>query len=223
MNSSTLRLIACGLMLTDHLGGLFFPGEPILRLIGRMAFPIFAFLVAQGCRWTKSPERYVTRLAALAAVSQVPFIVAFPGAYAGGNVVLTLLAGGLVCMAPPSRRALALVVLAGAAEVCRWDYGAAGVLAVFVFWWVGERRADRIVAFLAVGLLTAVREGLLGAALGRSFQCDFLLQAFSGLAVWVALLYDGSGGRQWRGFFYLFYPVHLLLLAAVAAFLVSGT
>lgn len=186
MNASMLRFVACLLMLADHLGSLFLPGEPILRLVGRMAFPVFAFLVAQGCRWTRDPRRYAARLALLAAVSQLPFLLAFPSGYAGGNVVLTLLAGALACLAPPGRRGVTLGGMALVAEASRLDYGAAGVLAVFVFWWVGERREHRAAAFLAVGLLTAAREGLLALALGRSFGGDFLPQVFSGLAVWVA-------------------------------------
>lgn len=219
MNSSILRLIACGLMLADHLGSLFFPEDPVLRLLGRMAFPIFAFLVAQGCRWTRSPQRYVARLALLAAGSQIPFLLAFPDGYTGGNVVLTLLAGGVACLAPPARKSLVLICMALVSEFCRFDYGAAGVLAVFVFWWVGERMEHRIAAFLIVGLLTAGRHGILAVAIGRSFQNDFVAQAFSFLAVWVALVYDNSVGRKWRGFFYLFYPVHLIVLAAGAALL----
>ena len=180
-----------------------------------------AWLVAWHSRSLRSSSRRAvdgpsrqagTRLGWL---SWLPFLLAFPDAYAAGNVVLTLLAGVVVCHAPPARQGWVLLVLACMAELCRLDYGAAGVLSVFVFWWVGERKGQRFAAFLLVGLLTAFREGVLSPLHGRSFQGDFVPQAFSVLAVWVALIYDGTSGKRWRGFFYLFYPVHLLILAAI--------
>jgi hypothetical protein len=62
MTSATLKLLACGLMVVDHLGSIFFPQEPILRAIGRLAYPMFAYLIAEGYSHSKDKTSYLGRL-----------------------------------------------------------------------------------------------------------------------------------------------------------------
>ena len=71
MNTLTLKIIAMVLMLLDHIG--FIYGNVILRAVGRLSFPIFAFLIANGFRHTKSVPKYALRLFAFALISEVPF------------------------------------------------------------------------------------------------------------------------------------------------------
>ena len=58
LSGSTLKLFACVCMLIDHIGHHLLPSYDLLRVIGRIAFPIFAFLIAEGCRYTRSRLRY---------------------------------------------------------------------------------------------------------------------------------------------------------------------
>ena len=73
LSSSGLHIVAMILMLIDHMGYALYPDLVVLRWIGRLAFPIFAFMIAEGARRTRSRKRYMLRLFILAIISEVPF------------------------------------------------------------------------------------------------------------------------------------------------------
>ena len=66
LSSSALKLLACGFMLIDHVGVRLFPDVLILRIIGRLAFPIFAFFIAEGCRYTRKDSSIFSAFSCLA-------------------------------------------------------------------------------------------------------------------------------------------------------------
>ena len=127
MTAFALRLTALICMAIDQVGLVLFPGALALRAVGRVALPLYCFLLAQGYRHTRSLRRYALRLAVLAVLSEVPFnLVHFgtPLAAAGQNVLFTLLLALLAmccCDALIERRPLAAAVCpyAGAASFCR--------------------------------------------------------------------------------------------------------
>ncbi len=219
-SGTTLKYIACGTMLLDHIGASciesrysYYTAAPsalvtldlVLRLIGRLAFPIFCFLLVEGFLHTHSLRQYAGRMLAFALVSELPFDLAFFHTliYRGHqNVYWTLFFGlcALGCLrhcgersAPGIFSALALAVLA---ELLRTDYGAIGVLLIVVLY---ITRASRPLQCLS----------------GAVAVCYELPAPLAFLPV---SLYNGQRGRcsragQWA--FYLFYPAHLALLAAV--------
>ena len=187
--------------------------DSVLRGIGRAAFPIFCFLLVEGAVHTRSPRKYLLRLASFALISEIPFDLALhnqPFYWGTQNVFFTLLAGLLVIQAfqrSPGqewRGMLALAVLGAAAELCGTDYGAIGVAVIAVMYLLRERFWDASVLSLILLVLLA-----------RIEICS--IPAFLILA-----LYNGKRGRQPKYFFYVFYPVHLLILWAAGNFVLPA-
>ena len=187
--------------------------DSVLRGIGRAAFPIFCFLLVEGAVHTRSPRKYLLRLASFALISEIPFDLALhnqPFYWGTQNVFFTLLAGLLVIQAfqrSPGqewRGMLALAVLGAAAELCGTDYGAIGVAVIAVMYLLRER--PLVMSILSLALLVL---------LNRQELCS--IPAFLAMA-----LYDGRRGRQPKYFFYVFYPVHLLLLWAAGNFVLPA-
>lgn len=77
MNRNVLKAIACLSMLIDHIGLLFFPSHEIFRMIGRLAFPIFAFFIGEGCRYTSSKLKYFLRVSILGILCQAVYIIEY--------------------------------------------------------------------------------------------------------------------------------------------------
>lgn len=128
-----LKLLACVTMLLDHTGMVLFPGRQIFRMVGRLAFPIYCFLLAEGAHYTRNPARYALRLTIGALLSELPFDLACSGGWDWGSqsVMVTLLIGFLMleCMKRTELlpvQILTVVPFAALAEVCRTDYGATG-------------------------------------------------------------------------------------------------
>ncbi|NGZ76794.1 TraX family protein [Saccharibacillus alkalitolerans] len=92
-----MQLIAMITMLIDHLGAVFFPEHYWMRIVGRVAFPLYCYLLVAGYKRTRSKPRYASRLFVLALLSQLPFMLAF--ITAGVNVIGTLLVALLIVMA----------------------------------------------------------------------------------------------------------------------------
>ena len=78
LSGNALKIIACISMLIAHVGLMFFPRVLFIRYIGRLAFPIFAFLISEGCRYTKNKLRYFLSIFLLGAVCQIAYTIAYP-------------------------------------------------------------------------------------------------------------------------------------------------
>ena len=183
--------------------------DTILRCIGRIAFPIFCFLLVEGFVHTRNVKKYALRLGLFCVISELPFNLAFKGklfAPEYQNVFFTLLLGLLGIWAfswLKERRqwffgGLCLILAAMGAEFLHTDYGAFGVAFIELMYLLHNKKALRT----AVGVLMLLLYG----GVERLGTIAFIPISF----------YNGTRGKQPKYFFYIFYPLHLLLMVAVA-------
>ena len=225
-----LKLIACITMLIDHFGAAIVINLPIAgmvdlyytcRVIGRIAFPIYCFLLVEGMHHTRNPYKYILRLAIGILLAELPFDLLFEGgwswAYQSVMVTLTLGALMLLCMQKvPNKWVKAVLVIPFAilAELLMTDYGGWGIVLIAVF-----ALFDRCpLQFVGVLLVSYLMPSAGITVFGVYLSCE-LAAIFAMLPIG---LYSGtklthSKAIQWG--FYLFYPVHLLILWLIAEFL----
>ena len=228
LSGTALKGIACVTMLIDHIGAsclengfLSAPAAPaglaaldlVLRLIGRLAFPIFCFLLVEGFVHTHDVKKYIGRLLLFGLVSEVPFDLAFfrtPFAPGYQNVYWTLALGvlamaGLAHFKKPdgSTGWLGLLCAGGCVLLgflANTDYNGIGVLIICALYLT---RTDR------------KRQCIVGAVL-------FAFEYTAPLAFVLVWFYNGQRGAcspLQKKAFYWFYPVHIALLAGVTNFL----
>lgn len=223
LSGNVLKVIAALSMLIDHIGYILLPQVEILRIIGRLAFPIFAFMISEGCMYTQNKARYLLTTSALALLCQivyylfdksldmcilVTFSLSILTIYALQNfknaisakdcsAILRVLAGGMFLLV------IILVYLLN--QRLFIDYGFWGCMAPVAASLLRENEADiykRVLLMGVVLVIIAITHG------GNQF--------YSLLAVPLLLLYSGERGRwKMKYFFYIFYPLHLAVLQGI--------
>ena len=142
MTTCQIKLIAITCMVIDHVGLLFFPQILWFRVVGRLAFPLFAWCIANGAYYSKNRNTYLKRLFLFALVAQIPFILMsrlVDPSFWGLDVLFTLFLGlAAILLMEKSKNILIailiVVISAGIADLFNTDYGAMGVLAVVAFY-----------------------------------------------------------------------------------------
>jgi hypothetical protein len=212
MSGATLKWIAIITMIIDHIGAIFFQELGFLRIIGRLAFPIFAFLLTEGFRYTRNVKKYAIRLGVFALVSEIPFNLAFnrnPWDISHQNVFFTLVLG-LLCIWiydewKDKNRFLSLVaiyMLALLAEILRTDYGLFGVFLIFMIY-QSKTIKGKMLVIIIMNALLAWLNVLAGAT--------SIIQIYAGFSVIFLLFYNEKKGKGFKFVFYLIYPFHLIL------------
>jgi len=207
LDSFQLKIIAMLLMVTDHIGAILFPEYRLLRVIGRLAFPIFAFLLVVGFHHTRDVWKYLLRLAIFAVVTEVIFDMAFFGKvldFSHQNVFFTLALGILMLIlfeksfGWPVKLTTAVICML-AADLIRCDYSSGGLILILCIHLAYKRSVWlRALSVVAGNMVIALP------ALG--------IQLYGCLAAVPIALYNGREGRKMKYFFYVFYPLHLLIL-----------
>ncbi len=233
LSSSALHILAMTLMLCDHMWATLFPSAEWLTCVGRLAFPIFAFMIAEGAAHTHSMGRYILRMAIWAAISEIPFNLAISGGvlYPFHQNVLwtfTISLGAIYLLEKVKgkfrRRVVKILlyipiviiaVLIGVVTLV--DYNGAGVLTVLVFYflprekWWGKLGQLALMIWINCDLLAGYYYEI--ELFGRTFA--IFQQGFALLALIPIWLYNGKLGissKSFRNFCYAFYPAHLLAL-----------
>lgn len=219
MNNFRLKWIAIITMIIDHTAAVLLPQSSpawiVMRVIGRLSFPIFVFLLVEGFHHTKDVKKYLLRLGIFALLSEVPFDLAFYGTvieFTHQNIFFTLFLG-LTCIYLTSlveknngKNSLQTNILNGLitlvfciiASLLHTDYSYAGILLISAFYlFRGNKVLQTLTLFLVSGFI-----------LGN-------INVFATLAIIPIAFYNGEKGKSMKYFFYVFYPAHLLILAGI--------
>lgn len=234
LTGSTLKLVAMVTMLIDHVAAvllmrLYFAGAVspgffqviyVMRLMGRVAFPIYCFLLVEGFMCTGNFKRYLSRMVIFALISEIPFDLALSASVVHmehQNVMWTMTIGliAMYGMKQAERKNLwkgkflivQLLIAAaasGLAMLLKTDYDWAGVLCICAMYLFKTGNARK-------------------ALLGNAFLImKSTLEVVALVSVPLIGFYNGQRGRRMKYFFYAFYPLHLLLLYLICVMLGIG-
>ena len=139
MSSFVLKIIAVITMLIDHSGYLIFNGFSFMNYIGRLAFPIFAFLITEGYIHTNNLKKYFSRLIVFAIISQIPYMLLFSSAELSLNILFTLALGlfSLIIYDKTKNKYLGfifVILCSVLAHFLHFDYGWFGIAIIFIFY-----------------------------------------------------------------------------------------
>ena len=208
-----LRLLAMFTMTIDHIGYVLFPGQMLFRIIGRLAFPIYCFLVAEGCVHTRNENKYIARMVLFALISEIPFDwmcahrafntysqnVFFTLTFGLMAIVLFRNLGGIkkwyISLVPA-------VFFGVVAQLLNTDYGWYGV-ALIVLFYVLRNTLSSVPAFMALQFAYAYFKG----------NDIYYYTLFAAAPI---LLYNGAPGpKKLQWLFYGYYPLHMVILCVL--------
>lgn len=212
LNAFHLKMIALLTMLIDNFGMVFYPQVEIYRIIGRISFMLFAFLLVEGTHHTKDFKGYLKRLFIWALISEIPFDLAHSGMvfnWQEQNIFFTLFLSAFgIYILKNSQTALRKISVIIATffvmNLIKADYGAYGLIVIYLFYFIKSLDIKIIIIQLTSIILV--------------FFGD-VLQMWSGMAFIPILLYNQKQGMKTGKLFYSFYAVHLLLFSVINFYL----
>lgn len=206
LNMSQLKWIACLFMLIDHIGVFLYPQYQLLRVLGRLAFPIFAYMAANGYRYTHNISHYILRLSLFAILYQPIYRICMGTHF---NIFATLCVGvaaiylyeqirnktGYTTLAwiPPA-------TLAVLAEALHLEYGAYGIVLIFTAHLFFLTPKKLILAWVVASTAYVV------------IYWSSAIQAYALLALFFIVRYNQQRGHSNKWLFYLFYCIHIPIL-----------
>ena len=203
LSNNQLKIIALVTMTVDHVGAYLFPQIQWLRIVGRLAFPIFAYMIAEGCRHTRSMGKYLGTMALFALVCQMADYFATGSVYMSILVTFTLSIGLIFCYqkAEKTKNPLWAVLLLPDTDF-GVDYGFIGVVIPWALYLVKNKKYRLVM--LAVCL----------AALAMN---SYYIQWYALLSVPLIAFYNGRRGKKnLKWLFYIYYPLHLAAIYGIS-------
>lgn len=208
LTNNQLKLIAMVTMTLDHIG-VYMPQYPGLRIIGRLAFPIFAFMIAEGCSHTRDIWRYFSSVALMAALCQIVQYLTTGSLYMGILVTFSL-----------------SILLVALLQRQLWGSALAALIGAFLISTVPIPGTDFRVDYGFIGVLVPVTVYLVKTKWGKCLACAAMLCALglsSGGVQWFALfsiplllVYNGERGKwNMKGLFYWYYPAHIAVIYGI--------
>ena len=222
LTGNQLKLFAVIVMTIDHIGHILFPSLLWLRIIGRLAYPVFAYMIAEGCTHTRSMPKYLATMAGMAVVRQIVVYLVTGSLYQYILVTFTLSIAMIYILKKALETQSAIWWLTVSAALgtiwllTQWlptqlrgtdfsiDYSFWGVM-VPVLVWLGKTKWQKLL-LAAAGLVLIARD-------------INSIQMLALCALPVLALYNGQRGTwKLKYFFYLYFPAHIVVLEMIAFF-----
>lgn len=216
LSGNALKILAMIFMTCDHVAVELLPDWDFLRIIGRLAMPIYAYMIAEGCRFTHDRKKYLWRLSSLALLCQVVYFFAVGSLYQCILVTFSL-SVCLIWALETSPKSWGLLVFLASAFLCEGlpvllkgtdfavDYGIVGVCLPSLVYF-GRTREEKLLGFTLGLILLALQYGG--------------IQWFGLGAVPLLMLYSGERGKLSIGrLFYFYYPAHLVVIYGLSLLL----
>lgn len=221
LTNNQLKIIALAAMTIDHIGVVLFQDNDIMRIIGRLAFPIFAYMIAEGCKYTKNKKRYLGLIAAEAVLCQAVYIIAERSLYMNIFITFTLsimlifLGEKAVKEKKTGYYALLAVLVSVIYIICESvpkalpetdfavDYGFFGVIMPAVIYFARENKQAKLTAVFVMCVLLSLSSSN--------------IQYFSVFSVLLLAFYNGERGKHnLKYLFYVYYPLHLAVIYLIS-------
>ncbi len=230
LSSNALKLIAIITMLMDHLGKTIFENQYWMTYIGRLAFPLFAFLIAEGYNHTSDFKKYLNRMLIYALISEIPYNLMSGGIFnlGGQNVLFTfiiaLLAIRLIDKSWHKNRWLGIIAGFTAtpagfilATILGTDYYGFGFLTVICFWVFGKiKYCGWLLQLLSIIYVNwKLIAGECFTIMIGNYELWIPYQCIAILSMIPIFMYNGKlggGGKKFQTFAYVFYPAHMAIL-----------
>lgn len=221
LNSATLKIFAIFAMTLDHIGYIY--NIPEFRVIGRLSFPILFFLLLEGYKYTRNVKRYIKRLIIFGVVSALPFYLVFGTPF---NVMFTF-ALTIIFLEQlkkidekkcDNKRKYFLIlctVIIFSIIALPFDWGFPAIITAFI---ASKNKSLTFRAYIIpISLFIAciVPDFLLDTVILKnyfSFKSFFMFNAPILFDIFILKLYNGKKGFSMKYFFYVYYPLHLLIL-----------
>lgn len=227
MTTFQIKLLAITSMIIGHIG-LFFFGDPLLMYAaGRLAFPLFAWLVANGAIHTKNTESYLKRLLIFAFISQVPYILVnrfLNPNYWTLNILFTLFLGLLAITITKNKslpiKIFILVMFFMGGYLLQVDYGGLGILSIAAFYYFFSSKLKIIISQFII--FSFINLALLFSVLSQLPKLDTNLLYFIpyGILSLIPIFrYTGKQGKKMKYLFYVFYPLQYVVFFIILQYL----
>lgn len=227
MSSFVLKIIAVICMFCDHLGDVGLRYLSVMNIIGRIAFPLFAFQLVVGYKNTSNLKKYAIRLITFALISQIPFSIfsyIINGSLFSLNIFFTLAFGLMVLFIFENFdnkffKYLLIALILVLAHFAKVDYGAWGVFIIFFIYLFCptlnkdtkmDKRLQYFIFLFGFLILCLLKYSEYFGQMSYIYLISII--AFTFLPSILMLFYNGKKGRSWKYFFYVFYPLHLTIL-----------
>ncbi len=216
MTGFIIKIIACLSMILDHIKY----AIPIIdnyftQYLGRISFPLFAFLITEGYVHTSNLKKYYKRLIIFAVISQIPFMLfrTLVGKWQMLNIMFTLLLGLTAILIYDKGKnkiisCLAVILIIYSGKILKVDYSWWGIAIIFIIYVFRNKKILLSIFYIALSIVYYYL--IFGNTLLKIKNMFYLIYTI--VPIIFILLYNGKQGRKIKYFFYAFYPVHMIIL-----------